>query len=267
MIVFISEKPQKLSKSSFDNIDGLTYGAFMKLLRKKDIKVNGVRVCTDVVLQVGDRVEIYYTPVVNAYSVVYVDDNVVLIDKKSGYESDKTFELLKKDYPTARFIHRLDRNTSGLMIFALNDCAETELLRGFKIRAFDKKYLCTVNGRVEKDSDVLTAYLVKDSDNSFVKIFDKKVEGSVEIKTGYKVLSRNENTTELEVTLYTGKTHQIRAHLAHIGHFIIGDGKYGDNGINKLHRAKHQLLKAYKLTLKFGANDLLYYLNDKTFEI
>ncbi len=268
MITLISDKQQKLSKLALKEIEGLTYSAFMKILRKKDIKVNGVRKSSDEIVVAGDKIEIYYTPEkVIPYTVIYKDENVLLIDKKSGFESDVVFSAVKEEYLTALYIHRLDRNTSGLMIFALNDSAERELLYGFKNRTFDKKYRCTVNGIVKKDQDVLTAYLFKDEKNSIVKIYDKKVVGSVEIKTGYKVLKRNQDTTELEVTLFTGKTHQIRAHLAYIGHFIIGDGKYGANQINKRHNATRQKLKAYSLTLNFSQNSPLYYLNGKTFTV
>ncbi len=265
---FTVDKTQKLSKICLNSCVGLSYGTFMKLLRKKDIKVNGARVTADVTVNAGDNVEVYYTPErVAPYTVIYDDENIVVIDKKSGYESDVVYDALLNEYKTAKYIHRLDRNTSGLMIFALNEIAETELLSGFKNRTFYKKYRCTVNGIVKKDEDILTAYLVKDGKNSLVKIYDKKVDGAVLIKTGYKVLSRGVDTTELSVTLYTGKTHQIRAHLAHIGHFIIGDGKYGVNEINKRHRATRQKLTACTLTLKFETSSPLYYLNDKTFSI
>lgn len=265
MITFINDKPQKLMKACL-NVDGLSYGAFMKLLRKKDIKVNGVRTGKDIPVSIGDKIELYYTvEQIQPFTVVYVDQNVVIVNKKSGFNSDTVYETLLKTYQTAKYIHRLDRNTSGIMAFALNDRAESELLNGFKNRTFDKKYLCTVYGLVRKDEEVLTAYLVKDEKTSTVKIFDSQIKGAVAIKTGYKVLNRADETTDLEVTLYTGKTHQIRAHLAHIGHFIIGDGKYGVNEINKKFSAKTQKLHAYKLTFKFDKIDLLYYLNDKTF--
>ncbi|MBE7087354.1 MAG: RluA family pseudouridine synthase [Clostridiales bacterium] len=268
MVNLTADKPQKLSKLCLKEVSGLSYGVFMKLLRKKDVKVNGVRVDKDLSIEKGDKVTLYYTIQPNiSYTPVYSDENVLVIDKASGFTSEAVYEAILNDYPTAKFIHRLDRNTSGVMIFALNETAESELLYGFKNRTFDKKYLCTVYGVLERDSEILTAYLVKDRDNSTVKIFDKKVNGSVEIKTGYKVISRGENTSDLLVTLYTGKTHQIRAHLAHIGHFIIGDGKYGDEKLNRQYGATRQKLKAHILTLNFKKEDKLYYLNDKTFKV
>ena len=98
-----------------------------------------------------------------------------------------------------------------------------------------------------------------------MKIYDRKVENSVTIITGYKVIEKLGETSVLDVTLFTGKTHQIRAHLAYIGHFIIGDGKYGDNSINKRLGVKNQQLTAYSLTLHFSKDSPLYYLDGKTF--
>ena len=98
-----------------------------------------------------------------------------------------------------------------------------------------------------------------------VKIYDKKVNGSVMIKTGYSVVEQRKDTSIVSVTLYTGKTHQIRAHLAHIGNPILGDGKYGDFEMNNKHNAKSQILSATKLTLNFSKESPLYYLNGKTF--
>lgn len=263
-----AQKTQKLSRLVLDNIQGLSYSALMKLFRQKDIKVNGKRTSVDITVNAGDKIEIYCVATeIVPYSVVYKDDNVLVVNKKSGFSSETVFQKIKESYSSAGFIHRLDRNTEGLMIFSLNLQAETELLNGFKNRTFDKKYLATVFGVPEKKSATLTAYLVKDAENSTVKIFDVPVKGSSQIRTGYEVISINDQTSVLEVTLYTGKTHQIRAHLAHIGHFIVGDGKYGNNAFNKAKGAKTQMLKAYKLTLKFNSNDTLYYLDGKTFVI
>jgi len=266
MVTFIADKNRKLSKLALYNCNDLSYGALMKLLRGKEVKVNGKRVNLDVDLSVGDKVEIYYNPTpIDKYNALYSDENVIVINKKSGYSSEDVYADILSKNPTAKFIHRLDRNTSGIMIFALNDIAETELLAGFKNRTFEKLYRAQVYGKMEKKSDILTAYLFKDAVKSTVTITDNKVKGSTLIKTGYKVIETGEDTTELEVTLFTGKTHQIRAHLAHIGHFIVGDGKYGNNAFNKLKKAKSQRLCAYKLTLNFADNSPLNYLDKRTF--
>ena len=268
MIEFIADKNRKLSKLALVKCEDLSFSALQKLLRNKDVKVNGKRVGQDVLLEVGDKVTLFYNPKeTEKFSELFVDNNVLVIYKKKGYTSESVFESVTKKYPNSFFIHRLDRNTDGIMIFALNEKASEELLFGFKNHDFIKKYSALVYGVMPKQKDLLTAYLLKDSESSTVKIFDKKVSGSVEIKTGYEVVSKMQDCSLLKVTLYTGKTHQIRAHLAHIGHFIIGDGKYGDKAINEQKGAKKQHLTACLLTLKFQPKSPLYYLNDRTFEI
>lgn len=268
MYEFIADKTGKLSKLALYNVQDLSYSALMKLLRNKDVKVNEKRISKDLFLNKGDRVVLYYTPQkIQKFSVIYEDENVLILDKKRGYESIEVYNDLLIEKPSAKFVHRLDRNTDGLMIFALNVEAEKELLTGFKNHSFEKKYLATVFGKMPRNKDLLTAYLVKDSDKSEVKIFDKKVPNSVVIKTGYQVIEEGENASKLLVTLYTGKTHQIRAHLAHVGNFIIGDGKYGDAKINKIFNVKSQMLSSYSLSLKFDETSELYYLNNKTFTI
>ena len=240
----------------------------MQAFRKKDVKVNGKRTDKDLTLNVGDVVEIYYTPTENkGYSVVFCDKNVVVINKKGGYASEDVFQSLKKEYSEIYFIHRLDRNTSGLMIFALNEKAEEQLLYGFKNRTFEKYYTATVVGVPKQKKATLTAYLFKDAKNSLVTVTDTKVKGAVPIKTGYEVIDCDDKTSVLRVTLYTGKTHQIRAHLSHIGHPIVGDGKYGDFAFNQSVNAKSQMLSATELVLHFSENSCLSYLDGKVFKI
>ena len=265
---FIADKNGKLSKLALYYIEDLTYANLMKSLRKKDVKINGKRVSQDVNLTIGDKVDVFYdAKIIQSYSEVYKDQNVLVINKYSGYTSESVFEQISKQYKGASFIHRLDRNTSGLMIFSLSELATGELLKGFKQRTFDKVYTATVVGKMPKKQDILTAYLIKDKDSALVKIYDKKVNGSVMIKTGYCVVEQRKDTSIVLVTLYTGKTHQIRAHLAHIGNPILGDGKYGDFDMNNKYNVKSQILSATKLTLNFDKESQLYYLNGKTFSL
>lgn len=268
MKTFINEKEQKLSKSCLLNLGGISYSVIMGYIKKKDVKVNGKRVNKDIIIFSGDKVEVYLKEEnKDFYSSVFEDDNILVINKKVGYTSEAVFESIREKKGEVYFIHRLDKNTSGIMIFALNKTAENELLLGFKNRTFIKEYKCEVYGLLDKKEGVLEAYLLKNSENNSVKIFDNKVKDSVSIKTGYKVIEEKEKTSVLSVRLYTGKTHQIRAHLSHIGHFIIGDGKYGNDNINREFGVKEQKLCSYKLTLKFDNKSPLYYLNNRVFEI
>ena len=268
MKTFIIDTNKKLSKAVFSYVEDISFSAFQKALRNKDIKVNGKRVSTDVMLNAGDVVDIYYMPKKDGFfTILFEDENVVVINKKQGVTSETVFEKLKETYPTCFFIHRLDRNTKGIMIFAFNERAEQELLLGFKKRSFTKKYLAEVVGFPKEKKAILEGYLIKDEKASLVKVSSNPFKGAVYIKTGYEVVEKKEKTTLLEVTLYTGKTHQIRAHLAHIGYPVVGDGKYGSEKVNKELKKSKQELVAYKLTLKFNENDLLYYLNGKTFTV
>lgn len=266
MLSLVAANDGKLSKVILQSTDNVSYSVLMRLLRTKSVKVNGVRVNGDVKVNKGDCVDLYYTPTSSInYRVVYSDENVVVIDKPSGYTSESIYECLKKQYPSVGFIHRLDRNTSGIMIFSLTPVAEKELIDGFRRRVFEKIYLTEVKGVPEKLEGVLKDYLVKDAASATVSVYKNKAPNSVSIATEYKVLEIRNDSSLLEVRLITGKTHQIRAHLAFYGHPIVGDGKYGDNRFNKEKGVKSQRLKAVKLKLNFKKSYALYYLDGKTF--
>lgn len=264
---FMVKTTTKLSKFLKEKYSAeMPYSTYQKLLRNKDIKINGKRVNSDVTLNVNDLVEVYFDGTTKPLSVIYSDDNLLVLDKPSGITSEDYENLVKKTYPTATLCHRLDRNTSGLIILSLNKDAEEELLKAFKLRTIKKHYLTEVYGFFKENSGRLEDYLVKDENLSEVKVYNRKVDGGVKIITDYKVLETLEETSILEVDLITGKTHQIRAHFAFHGHFVIGDGKYGDNMINKRLKAKYQRLTAYKVVFGFDGGKLNY-LNDKEIKL
>lgn len=226
---------KKLNSFLLDSFNGLTLNTIYKALRKKDILVNDVRVKDNITLFAGDNVTVYITDnylfkQVNI-EIVFEDDNIIVVNKPSGIEvvdgnSETLTSLLEKQINASVFpCHRLDRNTSGLVLFAKNENALNILLEKFKNKEISKFYKCKVYGIPKKNSATLEAYLFKDNKKSMVYIYDKPKTGSVKIITSYKILKTDskQNTSTLEVELHTGKTHQIRAHLAHIGHPIIGD--------------------------------------------
>ena len=222
------------------------------------------------------------------------------MDKPSDIEvvgSDSVTSIFEKEYSFISPCHRLDRNTTGLLLFAKNKETLNILLDKFRNKEIEKHYLAKIynsakivqNYKIQKSSalssnrmndcklqlkegvtQTLTAYLFKDNKKSLVYISDTPKKGYVKIETSFTVLEKNkkENYCLLDVELHTGKTHQIRAHLAHIGLPIIGDGKYGINEINKKFGCKTQQLRSYKLKFNFRTDSgILNYLNEKEIKL
>ena len=265
---------KKLNTFILDNLPFITQNTLYKLLRKKDIKVNNKRVNTNVTIHTGDIISVYIS-YSNLLQIVYEDDNILVVNKPTKLEvtgTNSLTSLVHKKYNSSSFqympCHRLDRNTTGLVLFAKNKTALDILNKKFKNHEIEKHYLALVYGIPKKETLKMEAYLFKDSKKSLVYISDSFKKGYKKIITYYNIIKKCENSSVLDVQIETGRTHQIRVHLAHIGHPIIGDGKYGINKINKEFGAKFQQLVAYKLVFNFKTDSgILNYLNNKTISI
>ncbi len=266
---------KKLVPFLLDNFDGLCTNTIYKALRKKDIRINDIKVNSNVFLQTGDSVKIFISDEFLFkqnhcnFNKVYEDDNILIIDNPAEIEvtgSNSITSILKKQYAYIEPCHRLDRNTTGLLIFAKSKDALDILLQKFKNREIEKHYKAMVYGIPNIKSQTLEAYLFKDNKKALVYISDTPQKGYVKIVTSYKVLEKNieKNYCILDIQLHTGKTHQIRAHLAHIGYPIIGDGKYGINKINKQFGYKTQQLCSSYIKFNFKTDaKILNYLSNK----
>lgn len=295
---------QRLDKFLSKAVRGLPLSLMYKYIRTKKIKVNRARTQQNYMLCEGDEImlfireEFFASPekdqdalyrIHPKLDIVYEDAHIMLLNKRPGVlvhedtaASENTLIMHIKAYLAQKgaydpvseqsfapaLCNRIDRNTGGIVIAAKD--AESLRIMNEKIRNDElrKLYLCVVHGKMPKKQDTLRAWLRKNAAENTVDISDAAKGGYKEIITKYRVLGEKEDCSLLEIELVTGRTHQIRAHMAHIGHPLLGDGKYGINRADKEKGYKFQALYSYRLQFSFREpSGVLSYLDGKSFAL
>ncbi len=291
---------QRLDKFISKACPMLPQSGMYKAIRTKNIKLNRKRCGISDRLCEGDVVDIYlpdellavpdtddFTAAPDDIDIIYEDAQIMLVNKPSGlsvHEDDKSgadtlinrikhhmtntgeYDCARENSFAPALCNRIDRNTGGIVIAAKTAQALRILNDIIREREADKYYLCITAGIPPKKEDTLTAYLYKDSSTNTVTVSDKSTPANRKIVTGYKVLDTFDGLAFVECRLYTGRTHQIRAHMAHIGCPLLGDGKYGSNRINRTYKVYSQALSSYKLRFSFTRDrEILDYLNGREF--
>ncbi|SCG82957.1 ribosomal large subunit pseudouridine synthase C [Proteiniborus sp. DW1] len=302
IIIDRNEHDQRLDRFLKKYLPNASLGFIYKMLRKKNIKLNGRKAQPEDVIKEGDIIQLYLSNDTiekfalkpkeiskgKSLNIIYEDNNIVLINKPKGmlshgtgknhennvvdnlisylYEKKEYVPRLEKTF-TPSVCNRLDRNTSGLIIGAKNFTSLKAINEAIRKGHIKKYYKALVRGKLDKEMK-LKGFLVKDEEENKVYITNKNMNGSKDIHTVVKPMCTNGRYSLIEIDLITGRTHQIRAHLASIGYPIVGDLKYGDMETNKKFKNEfdltNQYLHAYKIVFN-GLDDELNYLNNKEF--
>ncbi len=294
---------QRVDKFLSKAVPRLPKTLLYKYLRLKRIKINGKRAAVSQRLEEGQEIELYindefFIPKEDALAflaappqvdIVYEDKNLLIADKKPGLvvhedESGSPDTLLDRirhllcdrgeyDPKTENafapaLCNRIDRNTGGLVLAAKNAAALRAMDACIKEREVQKRYLCIVHGCPDEKSGTLKTFQVRDKTEKRVRVYDHPVPDGLTAITKYRVLDRTGPLSLLEIELVTGRTHQIRATFAHIGHPLLGDGKYGENAQDRPYGIAHQALYAYRTTFAFPPEtETLGYLSGRTFSV
>ena len=295
---------QRLDRFIGKAVPLLPESLLQKYIRLKRIKLNGKGAKRDTRLAAGDVLQLYINDEFfekpreeNSYlkvgtprlTIVYEDENILLLDKKPGvlchsagtwdyntlianvqaYMAQKGEWKPKEENSFAPALcNRIDRNTGGIVIAAKNAEALRILNEKIRDREIEKFYLCAVSGRPRPASGRLENYLFKDAKKNLVFIKDKPEPGCKTAVTEYRVLCSKGQLSLVECRLLTGRTHQIRAQMAHAGWPLLGDGKYGRERFNKDFGENGQALYSYRLRFEFLTDaGALEYLRGKEFRV
>lgn len=299
-----NDENQRLDRFLGKAIPLLPASLAQKYIRLKRIKVNGARAQRDQKLVAGDILQcyindeffespseenVYLTITTPRLKIVYEDENIMLLDKPAGMlahadEHEKVNTLVnhmlaylyqKREWRpreenafTPALCNRIDRNTGGIVIAAKTAEALRILNDKIKDREMEKRYLCIVHGRPKPPEGLIENYLRRDEKRKQVTLHRTRVPGAKTARTRYRTLTSHGRLSLVECELLTGRTHQIRAHMASIGCPLLGDGKYGTNELNRPYGETGQALYAYSLTFRFAQDaGALQYLNGKTFKV
>ena len=295
---------QRLDKFITKTLD-LPTSLLYKSIRLKKIKVNRKRAENNTILLEGDIIQCFlaeeffdkkvsessFENISVKLDIIYEDENIMLLNKRPGvsvHEDEKgstntlithiqAYLYQKGEYKpdeeqsfAPALCNRIDRNTGGIVIAAKNAEALRVMNEKIKYREIDKFYLAAVHGVPKPESATIKGYLLKDDRKNIVRVYEKNPpRGAKEIITKYNVVAKRNDSALIEVELLTGRTHQIRAHMAHIGHPLVGDGKYGVNKSDRAKGYKYQALYSYRLRFSFDTSNptCLDYLNGKEFKI
>ena len=304
LIVGKNDAGQRLDKFITKTLN-LPMSLLYKSIRLKKIKVNRKRAENNTILREGDSIQCFlaeeffekktdkhsFESISVHLDILYEDENIMLLNKRPGVsvhedEDGSTNTLIthiqaylyqKGEYRpdeeqsfAPALCNRIDRNTGGIVIAAKNAEALRVMNDKIKHREIDKFYLAAVHGIPKPESATIKGYLLKDEKKNIVRVYDKNPPRTAkEIITKYKVVAKKSDSALIEVELLTGRTHQIRAHMAFIGHPLIGDGKYGVNKDDRAKGYKFQALYSYRLRFSFDTSEstCLDYLNGKEFRI
>ena len=276
--------PVRLDKYLMEQFPALGLGRLNKALRENKIKLNGKKQPLATRVQNGDVIRVYllddqlgltsqegpeFLQARAPAEFIYENDDLIVANKPAGIpvdgdESDTLLNrVLRRLYEEKRWdaaheprlCHRLDTGTSGLVLLAKTAAAEEFLVNAIKERLIRKTYLCVTFGRPVPPAATLHSFLTRDSVHGIVRILDEPKSGAKEIITAYDTIAVSGRLALLRVELVTGRTHQIRAHLASIGCPILGDSKYGNNAANRELKLKYQALSAWELAFPKKISD------------